>query len=219
MTSPKNPLSLYSRLTPTLPRTTRLFLRARWKLTPYAKMSRELPGEGRLLDLGCGHGLLALQLALESPAREVLGIDHDGKRVALARAAGAGLPNLRFEPGSALEPAAGPFRGIALIDMLHYFAPAEQARIVAQAHAALENGGTLIAREVDPEGGLVSRWNRLYEKLATLTGFTQARRETQHFRSVAGWKALFREAGFLVSAEPCSHPLFADILYVCKKPH
>src|SRR5262249_47612295 len=60
---------------------TRAFLLARWALTPYSRMAEALPPSGDILDLGCGHGLLALSAALGSPHREILGIDHDDERI------------------------------------------------------------------------------------------------------------------------------------------
>jgi hypothetical protein len=37
------------------------------------------------------------------------------------------------------------------------------------------------------------------------------------FKSQSGWEAKFAEYGFKVRSEPCSSPIFADILYVCEK--
>jgi SAM-dependent methyltransferase len=188
-------------------------------------MASELPRTGRLLDAGSGHGLFSLFLAQDSSARQVTGMDHDGARVALARRAADGIPNAAFTEGSLLDggitaiAAGNPWDGIAMIDVLHYFAEESQRRILAEAFAGLEPGGALIAREVEPDAGLVSSWNRLYERLATRIGFTRSEeKSTLHFRSRAGWESLLRETGFVVRSKPCSHFLFADILYVCERP-
>lgn len=195
-----------------------LFLWARWHLTPYQKMASQLPLRGKILDLGSGHGLLSLSLALQSPERQVLGIDHDDQRIQLGRRAARTISNLQFEKGSLLQPPPGTYQGIALIDVMHYFSSDEQYRILKNAFDLLEPGGTLILREVNPSGGPISKWNRIYERLATATGFTRSNLQTtMHFRSPKGWIELLNKIGLRASYERCSNLFFADILFVGKK--
>lgn len=93
--------------------------------------------------------------------------------------------------------------------------------MITKAFANLQPGGWLLAREVNQQGGLISKLNQFYEKMATLTGFTQSNtiqaKENLSFKSQTGWQAKFVEHGFKVRSEPCSSPIFADILYVCEK--
>jgi cyclopropane fatty-acyl-phospholipid synthase-like methyltransferase len=196
---------------------TRLFLRARYRLTPYSQMAAHLPRQGRILDLGCGHGLLGLTLALEAAEREVLGIDHDPARVKLAARAARGIANLSFEKGSLLAPPPGPWNGIAAIDVFHYFETRMQNAVLAHLRDALAPGGVFIMREVDPTGGIASRWNRAYEKIATRSGFTRSsEKQNLYFRAPADWVKQLESSGFEVQTERCSSPIFADILYVCR---
>lgn len=200
---------------------TKLFLHLRWLLTPYRRMAAYVPKAGKVLDVGCGHGLLAMEMALAAPGRHVLATDHDVQRIALARQAGAGIGNLQFEVSSGNPVTAGTFDAILMIDFLHYFSPEAQDGMIAQAFANLQTGGWLLAREVNQQGGLISKLNQLYEKMATLTGFTQSNtikaKENLSFKSQSGWEAKFAEHGFKVRSEPCSSPIFADILYICEK--
>ena len=201
------------------PSMTRFFLWARWLLTPYHQMASHLPAEGRILDLGCGHGLFSLAVATRSPLRQVTGVDHDANRVKLASEAARGIPNLNLESGSLIELGnhTQPYSGIALIDVMHYFEPTQQESILKQVSHLLTQGGTLLVREVDPHGGLISSWNRFYEKIATGVGFTQADKKGLHFRSREEWEKTLQSVGFKVTSERCSSPLFADILYICER--
>jgi SAM-dependent methyltransferase len=207
------------------PLSTRSFIWLRWKLTPYREIAVVLPKVGRILDLGSGHGLLALALSLGSERREIIGIDHDQARVRLAERAAArsGIPSKpRFEAGD-LEKALATFAseslsGIAMIDILHYLAPEAQQVLLREAARVLEPGGILALREVDPQGGPAAIWNRLYENVATRIGFTQSARTHLTFRSVPGWTSILKTAGFEVHSEPCGSALFSDVLFVARRP-
>lgn len=200
----------------------RVFLGLRARLTPYAQMATLLPTEGEILDLACGHGLLSLTAAWNHPGRRILGVDHARERVEAAQSAArsAGLPSARFEEGSLLDPPRGPFDAIAVIDSLHYLPRAEQEALIARLAGSLRENGLLMIREVDPEGARTSRLNRLYERFSTTVGITRSNAGTDlHFRSPAEWAQLLAAQGLQVKVEPCSHPLFADVLILGHRGH
>ncbi|MDA2803899.1 class I SAM-dependent methyltransferase [Nocardiopsis suaedae] len=72
------------------------------------------PGAGRLLDLGCGYGPVALAMAARAPGARVLGVDVNARAVELAarNARTAGLDNAEFlqvaAAGAAASPGPGP---------------------------------------------------------------------------------------------------------------
>ena len=86
MTGAAGPLlSLYSGA----PLTARAHVRVRWATCPFRAVAAEVPASGRILEVGCGHGLLSLHLALTSPTREVLGVDVDDDKLKAGRTAAA----------------------------------------------------------------------------------------------------------------------------------
>ena len=74
----------------------------RARTCPFAELETRTPRDGRVLDVGCGHGLLALVLAVGSPDRQVLGVDVDRDKLPSAEAAArrAGVTNVTFEPSN-----------------------------------------------------------------------------------------------------------------------
>src|SRR6267378_641250 len=156
-----NPIMKINALFAEAPLRLRCFLWLRSVLTPYDRLAATLPSRGWVVDLGSGHGLLALALSRGSPQREILGIDHDHDRVRLAATAALSRPvgsRPRFEVGDLKEKlgsfASGSLAGIAMIDILHYFDPANQQLLVSEAARVLMPDGMLVVREIDSDAGI-----------------------------------------------------------------
>lgn len=198
----------------------RLFLRARWAWTPYHRIVAQLPDDGLVLDLGCGHGLLTLASVLGNARRRMVAVDHDEERLRMVRRATADLPQVETKLGDVCEflhGVRGPVDGIVLMDVMHYFPFEQQMEFVRTAFDKLRPGGVLLVRDVDTAAGFRSYLNRQYERVMTGIGFTRA--EQLHFRTRAEWLHLFaRAAAFDVQSEPCGHFPFADVLFTCRKP-
>lgn len=197
----------------------KLFLWLRWGLTPYARMASELPRKGRVLDLGCGHGLFSFVVAASRPHGTVEGIDHDSERVAATQAAAREFPNARFLAAD-LQTVLSDQRdvdAISIVDTLHYFTADAQDKILRGSHESLADNGVLILREVDRSGGLRAWCNRLYERVATGIRFTKMQGEVRTYRSPEEWVSALRRVGFSVSWQRCSSVLFSDVLFVARK--
>jgi SAM-dependent methyltransferase len=151
----------------------------RWASCPLGRVAEVLPARGRILDRGCGQGLLSLHLALGSAARAVVGVDIDGDRLAIARKAagraglGARAQFLPWSPGAGALPA-GPWDAILIVDVLYLMPREAQRRLLDACAAALAPGGVLVVKEMAADPGWKFRWNRLQETLAVrVLGFTR----------------------------------------------
>lgn len=109
------------------------------------------PGE-RLLDVGCGPGLLAeMAAAAVGPQGEVFGVDLSPSMVALARQRCALLPRVAFEVADAIAlPCDGErFDAVTCIQVLEYVADADRA--LAELKRVLRPGGRLLLVDTDWE--------------------------------------------------------------------
>lgn len=86
------------------PRSERFGVKIRWLTSPVAAVERHVPRSGRILDVGCGYGLASLYLAVCSSDREVVGVDIDAPRIALAQQAARHVDDDdRGEPAGSVE--------------------------------------------------------------------------------------------------------------------
>jgi SAM-dependent methyltransferase len=192
-----------------------------------------LPREGRLLDVGCGQGLL---LALVCAAREqhrrgdwpadwpappkrvaLAGIELDSRRVEIARRALATVdPGVTVTCADMQDTAFPPSSAITLMDVLLYLTPDEQCRVLEKAAHALVPGGVLILREADASAGQRFKVTRWVERLASAARGERGRH--LHYRTAREWQTLLEGLGLAVRTEPMSHGTpFSNTLFVARK--
>ncbi len=100
-----------------------------------------------VLDVGCGTGTLAVQLADASPAVEVVGVDGDEKVLSQARKKAAGLDGrVRFEQASAekLPLATGSVDVVIASLLLHHLLPPAKTLALQEAQRVLAPDGRLL---------------------------------------------------------------------------
>ena len=102
-----------------------------------------------MLEIGCGHGLCALYLALASPGREVFGVDIDRHKLADAERAAAGVPNVVFGEVPPDWRPAGDWPTVVIVDVLYLLGAAGARRLLADAATAIAPGGRLVVKEID----------------------------------------------------------------------
>lgn len=119
---------------------------------------RLAPYEGRIADIGCGHGVVTVNLAWKKPRTEVIGVDPDEGRLEVGRQLlnEHGLPNCTFKRGtlddSGIEP--GTCTGVVCTEVLDHIPDIKPVlkQKVDTLMALLKPGGRLILSIFDTEG-------------------------------------------------------------------
>ena len=171
--------------------------------------------DARLLDLGCGQGLLAALLRAAGAPRiaayrgiELMAADVVRAHRALGAGCGVELGDIRIAGFGAADV-------VVILDVLHYMAREEQEDVLRRVRAALAGGGVLLLRVGDAAAGLpfrISNWVDWTVALARGHGASRF-----HCRSVAQWRTALEALQFTVDAEPMSRgTLYANVLLVAR---
>lgn len=132
------------------PRSERLHVAGRLRSCPVAAVADATPAVGRVLDFGCGHGAVALYLAMTSPDRHVTGVDVDGEKLTHARAAaGAAHLAVEFEEVKPDYRPSGEWDAITIVDVLYLLGRQRAFDFIDAAVDALGPGGVLVIKEID----------------------------------------------------------------------
>ncbi len=174
-----------------------------------------IPPGSKVLDLGCGQGLLASLLLAANRGCEVHGIelmpdDVDRARAALGDAA-------RIELGDIREAAFGHPDVAVILDVLHYIDRAAQESVLRRLREALSPGGLLLLRVGDAAAGWPFRLSNWVDRAVFLArGHGSVR---LHCRPLADWKASLQALGFEVRAIALSHGTpFANVMLEARVP-
>lgn len=166
---------------------------------------RQLAGDarpwGRVLDVGCGHGLGALTAARRHDVIRWEGLDLDAQKLAVAGRILAAVPtpaegwHLRVAHVPTTTPPV-PADTVLALDILHYCPEAGQSAMLAWLRSALAPSGVLWLREGVTED---AAWRHVLagERFTTAIGLNPP--GPLHFHTTAEWEALFARAGLRIA--------------------
>lgn len=159
-----------------------------------------IPPGLRVLDLGCGVGLLGQLLALRAGGNPSWGIEWDAAKARFAQRLSGEVPDMSVAEGDFRALPWPPCEGIALFDVLHYLPPEEQRSLLRRIADHLPPGGFLLLRVMDADVGGAARLTRACEGLAVALGWNRAART--HWRPLADLAQDFRAVGLKARLEP-----------------
>ncbi len=192
----------------------RAFVRTRHLLCPLSAVEQQVPARGRILELGCGHGLFSALMAVASPERSIVGVDPSHVKIDTARRLVGKLPNVAFMQGTIDDCREGNLAAISIVDVLYLLPPAEKLRILQRCRELLAPGGRLVLKTNDTHPAWKYRWAWFQEVVMTRLGLTMGGGDL-HFLACTETAGLLRQVGFqdvrvhhLPTLLPYPHTLF-----------
>jgi len=195
-----------------LPVFARIYLKLRPLIIPFEIVEKHVPKKGNIVDIGCGFGIFANYLALQSSNRNVIGIDYNEKRISTAKINYCSSPNLNFFCGDITNTELPNTDVITAIDVLHHI-PTEdlQDKFLKTCYSALNNNGKLIIKDVDTK----PKWKYIFN---FIHDFLMTKGEPVLYQDQKTVNKLLKQIGFEVEKilKIGNYP-YAHILYVAKK--
>ena len=184
----------------------------------YRLFNRLIPAQGQITDIGCGFGPLCYMLSLLSEDREILGIDYDEDKIALAQHGWLRNEHLQFRHGNALEYPLPESDVFILNDMLHYMSYEHQRTLLLKCADRLRLQGMIIIRDGNSANTSKHRLTRFTELLSTrIFNFNRTTGEL-HFTTETQLREIAITCGMNVEIIP-NDKYTSNTIYIFRKPN
>jgi SAM-dependent methyltransferase len=173
----------------------------------------------RLLDLGCGYGLVSLLLG-NRRKQEIVGIEASPSRFSIAQQATEGIEHVTIQHGNIVDAAIPLSDGVLLIDVLCLFPDDIQQRILIKCASALADSGILLLKDNTTIPKWKYRYTHFEERIKLLLNAYGTRTLKQpNYRSPEAWHGLITGAGLEIRGQIFMKSLapYPGIIYVCQK--
>ena len=184
----------------------------------YRLFNRLIPAQGQITDIGCGFGPLCYMLSLLSEDREILGIDYDEDKIALAQHGWLRNEYLQFRHGNALEYPLPESDVFILNDMLHYMSYEHQRTLLLKCADRLRSQGMIIIRDGNSANTSKHRLTRFTELLSTrIFNFNRTAGEL-YFTTETQLREIAVTCGMNVEIIP-NDKYTSNTIYIFRKPN
>ena len=184
----------------------------------YRLFNRLIPVQGQITDIGCGFGPLCYMLSLLSEDREILGIDYDEDKIALAQHGWLRNEHLQFRHGNALEYPLPESDVFILNDMLHYMSYEHQRTLLLKCADRLRSQGMIIIRDGNSANTSKHRLTRFTELLSTrIFNFNRTAGEL-YFTTETQLREIAVTCGMNVEIIP-NDKYTSNTIYIFRKPN
>lgn len=195
----------------------KLFARARFWYAPYIEVEQLVPKIGKIIDLGCGEGVLTNYLGLSSKSRVILGIDMDKKRI---KDADHEVRNVSFISGDITKFKIPSCDSILIFQVLHHLHSKKiQEEIIKRCANSLRKGGKLIIVEICLGSSINYFLTWIADHLLVAWFFENKLYTHILFRKLEDWRKVFQSNGFLCKIiDPNSKTKpFSNTIFDCTK--
>ena len=184
----------------------------------YRLFNRLIPAQGQITDIGCGFGPLCYMLSMLSEDRDILGIDYDEDKIALAQHGWLRNEHLQFRHGNALEYPLPESDVFILNDMLHYMSYEHQRTLLLKCADRLRSQGMIIIRDGNSANTSKHRLTRFTELLSTrIFNFNRTTGEL-HFTTETQLRKIAVTCGMNVEIIP-NDKYTSNTIYIFRKPN
>ena len=184
----------------------------------YRLFNRLIPVQGQITDIGCGFGPLCYMLSMLSEDRDILGIDYDEDKIALAQHGWLRNEHLQFRHGNALEYPLPESDVFILNDMLHYMSYEHQRTLLLKCADRLRSQGMIIIRHGNSANTSKHRLTRFTELLSTrIFNFNRTAGEL-HFTTETQLRKIAVTCGMNVEIIP-NDKYTSNTIYIFRKPN
>lgn len=190
------------------------------KLTiPFNQVIKYVPNRGKILDVGCGHGIFSRMIAQDYPRTKVLGVDPSSYKINIAKSQSGNIPNLDYRR-SYLKDVRGKFDCIVITDVLYLLSVEEKIKTLKACYKLLNRGGLLIVCELDSKPNLMFWLSYLEETvMVRIVKYTYSDRRKIFFLDAKSHLKILREVGFkIITHKNIKSVLpYNRIMYIAKR--
>ncbi len=172
-----------------------------------------------LLDLGCGLGLLALFLRAEGFTIPIHGLDYDSRKIETATQviAQSGTRGVSFDHCDVRAGLLPEHQGnVSILDILQFFTPTEQEKLLVLAASRVAPGGKLIIRSGLRDSSWRFKITVLGDLLAKVTFWMKA--APTHYPSGSDFQRILSPFGAVSVAPLWGNTPFNNYLIVVIRP-